>query len=142
MAVQTSYSTNITPAFVGQIANTEIYNVISRTIEDANVGFGVALAQGAEDMGAKVGTGTFIGVTVRDRSVEAKNQNTFAVGSTAGLMTKGVIWVVAGETVVAGDAAGFDATGKIVKAATGTEIPSARFDTSGSTGELVKLRLG
>lgn len=142
MAVQTSYPTTIASAYVGQIANTELYNVISRTIESANVGFGIAMVQGAQDLGVKTGSGTFIGVTVRDRSVEAEHPDTFVIGSTAGLITKGVIWVVAGETVVAGGTAGFNATGKIVKAASGTAIPNARFDTGGASGELVKLRLG
>ncbi len=142
MATQTNYPTTMAAGYPGQVVNTELNNIISRTVVDASIAFGLAVVAGTADGTVKVGAGTFKGVAVRDRAVEGTSPDAYPVNATAGIMTKGVIYVTAKEAVAAEDTAGFDETGALVKAATGTAIPNAVFDNSGAAGALVKLRLG
>jgi|GEM_PF-3431772 len=142
MATQTNYPTTMAAGYAGQIVNSELNNIISATIVGAVVAFGLAATRGATDGTTKIGGTAFFGIAVRDQAVEGTSPNAYPVGATGGFMTKGVVFVTAKEAVTAGDAAGFNAAGELVKAATGTAIPNAVFDTSGAAGALVKLRLG
>lgn len=151
MPLQTSYSSIMAVAHAGMVVNTELANVISRTVTAGEIGFGQVAVQGASDHTVRpsdVGLTDFVGITVRDQAVDPQTPNVYGIGSTAAVMTKGVIWVVAGEAVAAGDPVYFDPTsfGAFLNDAAGGNailIPNARFDTSATAqGQLVKLRLG
>ncbi len=94
-SVQTTYADNIAAGYLGAIVNEESRNLISRNVEDSGgIAFGLAVMQGVEDKGCVVGDGSdFLGVTVRDQSVEATDPDTFEFQSNARIMTEGVIWV-------------------------------------------------
>jgi hypothetical protein len=152
MPIQTSYTETMRAGVVGAIVNTEPNNLISRTVEGAAIGFGVPVAQGAGDKGARATAAgdtaaRFVGVTVREHSVRPETPNSFAVGETARVMTRGVIWVTASIAVAAGDPVFVTvATGAFRNSATATagaeiQIPNSRFDTSAAAGALVQLRL-
>lgn len=151
MAVQMDYSGGLAPAFEGMIVNTEPNNLISRRIEGDEVGFGKAVKQGAADAGCAAATAAadvFRGVTVLEVSANPASDdgNGFGVGAMARLMERGVIWVVAGEAVSAGEAAymqvGTADAGKFVSTASGNlPVPNAMFDSSGAKDALVKLRI-
>lgn len=85
-----------------------------------------------------------VGITVRDVALAPERNDQYAIGDTAGVLTKGVIWVVNAGGVVAGDAAHFlPSSGALSKPGVGTiAIPGGRFDTSGANGALVQLRIG
>ena len=140
-AVQTSYSENQGALRVGQIVDTTDNTLISRNVEVAALGFGLPVVQGADDRGAwkaKTGDTKILGITVRERSQE---NDEWAVGDTARIMTKGTIAVTASVEVSAGDpvtvvvaTAAFSNTG-------GVAIPNATYQTSGGVGDVVEVKL-
>ena len=146
MVTQTNYTDRMDAGVAGAIVNTEPNVLISRSVEKAEgLGFGVPVAQGANDKGCTDTNGktAVLGVTAIDRGVGGTTVDTFTQGESARIMTKGVIWVVAGEAVAAGDSVYVTAsTGAFKKTATGNvAIPNARFDTSAANGGLVQVRL-
>ena len=145
MPIQTAYADTIAVSYPGEVADLGLSDVISRDIETAGgVPFGVAVIQGTADRQAKLGTaGVFIGITVRDQTlVGDTHPDKYLVQETAGVMTRGVIWVLAGEAVVAGDVVYRTATGTLNKtAASNTLIAGARWETSAASGALARLRL-
>lgn len=149
MATQTSYSETLRPGVPGQIANMIPATLISRTVEDAaGVGFGLAVTQGADDYGCSAfGTGdtAILGITVRDRSLDANNPDEFGEGDSARVMTKGAVWVTASVAVNAGDPVYvIPATGAFAKtnASSAVQIAGARWDTSTTGAGLAIVRLG
>lgn len=143
MAVQTSYSENQPAAVAGAQATMIPATIISRNVEGAAIGFGVAVQQGAEDKGvAAFAAGDFVGITLLDRSAAGEN-DTFRVGDSARVMTKGDVWVNASLAVAAGDPVYLTAAGAFTNVATGnTAIAGARWDTSTSAAGLAVVRLG
>lgn len=158
MAVQTSYSETIGTARAGMIANEEPCVLISRTVADAaGIAFGKVVQEAATD-GSKDGqctadldtadmdAYTFLGITVRERSVNPETPNKFAQYETARIMRKGVIWVEVTGAVKAGE----DVTVTLATGVLGTAsvtagvvaIPNARWESSTSGAGLAKLRLG
>jgi hypothetical protein len=147
MAVQSTYREEIREAIAGQIADMTPATLMSRTVETvAGIGFGVAVEQGAEDRGcALFDGGTVLGITVRERSVDANVADEFAQHEEARIMTKGTVWV----TCVTGCSAG---DGVFVRPSNGdfqdssansaVQIAGARWDTSAGAGELAIVRLG
>lgn len=153
-SVQDTYSENIRPAVVGQRANMEPVDLISRNNEDATaIGFGIAVQQGATDGGATADLNTaamdaykFLGVTMRERGVNPATPNGWPKGESLLIMRKGVIWVAVDGAVAAGqDVTVTLATGKLGTKAVTTgviAIPNARWDSSAADLGLAKLRLG
>lgn len=147
MATQDTYLTQLPKAFEGMIANTEPCVLISRQVETAAIGFGRAVKQGTADRGvvaASAAADKYRGITVRDQSV--LDGSDFNVGEDALIMTKGVIWVTAYDTVVAGAPVYVAVTNSSYKftdtATTNLAIPNAVFEDSGAADELVRIRLG
>lgn len=144
MAVQTTYASRLSNGHVGEIADLGESDVISRLVETAGgIGWGLAVVQGTADDQCKLGAGgVFLGITVRDPSVPPDNGDKYIVKDTAAIMREGVIWVTAGEAVVAGDAVYRTAAGVLNKTASGnTLVAGARWETSAGNGDLAKLRL-
>ncbi|WP_226780336.1 structural cement protein Gp24 [Oceaniglobus trochenteri] len=146
MAVQSTYLDNMPVAFEGMIANTEPNVLISREVQTAAIGFGKAVKQGTADkqvIAASAAADVVRGITVRDQST---TDDEFAVADSALVMTKGVIWVTAFDTVVAGAAVYMrvaGGSGKFTDTSTDNlAIPGAIFETSGAADELVAIRLG
>ena len=141
--VQSVYADNIDAAYKGALANMEPKVIISRTVEDSGgIDFGLAVMQGTEDMGCVVSDGSaFLGVTVRDQSVDPSAPDTFEYQAEARIITKGVIWVINSGGVAAGDPVTYLADGAL---GTGSSplIEGARWDTTATTGALARLRLG
>lgn len=147
MAIQTSYSENITPYYEGQILNQESATIISRTVETAaGAGFGKVVEQGADDYGVIIpagGSAAFRGITVRDQARTAASPSAYAQYEEAAVMTKGVVVVTASVAVDVGTQAYYvPATGAITDVSTdNVAIPGGFFDaTTGGSG-LVPLRL-
>lgn len=158
MAVQSTYSEGISAARVGQIANEEPVVLISRTVADATgIEFGKVVQEASTDGSTDglctadldtddMSATTYLGITVRERSVRPETPNKFGQYESARIMRKGVIWVEVGAAVNAGeDATVTLATGVLGTVAVGAgvvAIPNARWDSSTSGAGLAKLRLG
>jgi len=140
--VQTDYLDNIPAGYAGAIANEEPRTLISREVETvAGIGFGKAVMQGSDDFGCIIGDGSeFLGVTVRDQSVDPAAPDLFERYASARIMTKGVIWVINTGGVEAGDPVSLEAAGGFGTGGS-VEIDGARWDTSAETGLLAQLRL-
>lgn len=93
------------------------------------------------DEGAEI-----LGISVRDPSLDVSNSDAFAQYDSVPIMTQGVMWVTAGDTVVAGDPVYWDDTDSRYTNDT-TDYPvkvhgvHARFETGGSDGDLVKIAI-
>ena len=156
--VQSTYSENIGAARAGMIANEDPVVLISRTVADADgIGFGKVVQEAATD-GTKDGqctadldtsdmdAYTFLGITVRERSVRPETPSKFAQYESARIMRKGIIWVEVAGAVKAGE----DVTVTLASGVLGTAavaagvvaIPNARWESSTSGAGLAKLRLG
>ena len=121
---QTTYNEKPPVGVHGQVANAELSNRISRTIETAAVPFGAPVQRGAADHGAVAfTTGDFLGLAILNPAVPgnaatATTPDVYPVGFTAAILTKGQMYVTAGETVVQGDDVYYvTATGKYVTTA-------------------------
>lgn len=148
MATQTNYRNEQRAALEGMIGNTEPNNLISREVEGAAIGFGKAVKQGTADTGVEAASATddvVRGITVRDQSVDAESPNEFAVGDSALVMTRGLVWVTAYDNVEAGApvyVAVNNTSDKFTDTTTSNlAVPNAIFETSGAADELVLVRL-
>lgn len=155
MAVQTTYSDTQPAAVAGLQATMIPATLISRTVEVAAVGFGVAVEQGTADKGCfKFDGGTVLGITVQDRSasgatvtagqVAAVVADKFGVGESARIMTKGDVWVVCTTGCSAGDGVWVRPSNgdfQDSNANSGVQITGARWDTSATAGGLAVVRL-
>lgn len=153
----TSYGLNHNKAFLGMVADGELANIISKlNTSDVNIRYGAAVVRDGEG-GAKYPADDgvndkFVGVAVRELNRSYMDGQTF--GAVAhkdfSVMTVGVIWVRAAESVTLGAPAFFrtGTTGNgdfAMAAGTGATIavaiPNAKFVSSGAAGDLVKLSI-
>lgn len=141
MAVQTHYSATLGAGRPGAIADMQGATIVSRNAEVDAIGFGLPVAQGADDNGihkAKSGDTAIFGISVRDRSATGDE---YAVGDSVRVLRRGVIWVTAAAAVTAGDPVHVTADATFTNTG-GVAINGARYDSSGASGTLVKVRLG
>lgn len=118
---------------------------------------GFTLADGSTDAAAgdqwtvtvvaSAGGGAFRGITQRDITLVAQPGETvdlYQHYDNMGILTAGVIWVRARGTVTAGQQAYWDPAAdgfKATNASTYYAPPNVTFDSSGVSGDLVKLRV-
>lgn len=142
--VQTTYAENITKGAAGMPASMSGWDNDTRIVEtDAGIGFGLAVSQGAEsDRGAVLGGADFVGISVRDNTLAANNEDTYLDGQNMAVMVRGDIWVVAEDAVAVGDAVEYNATTGALGSDGGTAIANARWMTSAGAGGLAIVRLG
>ena len=149
---QTTYNEKPPIGVHGQVANAELINRISRTIETAAVPFGAPVQRGAADHGAVAfTTGDFLGLAILNPAVPgnvatATTPDLYPVGFTAAILTKGQMYVTAGETVVQGDDVYYvTATGKYVTTAGAGivgPLTGVFFDTGGALNDIVEISVG
>ena len=116
--VQTTYKYPHDAAYPGMVSGND-YDADTGIVETAaGIGFGLAVSQGANDLGIIIG-GTvagFRGVTIRDVTLDPSKSDTFAQYDNAGVLQEGKIWVTPKEAVAAQDPVYFDpATGEFYK---------------------------
>lgn len=137
-----TYEARTRIGYAGMIAEGQtVKDVASKSVETAAIAFGLAVGAGTADGSVKLGGTGYIGITVADKSRAADQ---YAVGEMAGVIRKGTVWVTAGADVADTDTVYFvPATGVITNASSGnTAIPGAKFETTVTSGNLVRLFLG
>jgi hypothetical protein len=145
---QTTYPTAIPNGYAGMIANGETSNRISRTVEDATaIAFGVPVFRGVGDHGVTVTpTATkLMGITIANYAappVQATGvqADSYPQYSTAGILTKGVIWVNSSVAVADGDQAYVTPGGAITNVSTSNVIlPGWVFEDTIAAAGLTRL---
>ena len=149
---QTTYNDAPPKGVHGQVANAELSNRISRTIETAAVPFGAPVQRGTADHGAAIfSAGDFLGIAILNPAVPGNvatstTPDLYPVGFTAAILTKGQMYVTAGEAVVPGDDVYYVTATKryTTTAAAGAVGPltGVFFDTSGGNGDIVEISIG
>jgi hypothetical protein len=120
--VQTTYRPTLAPAVPGMIADEVAANGSTRQCEtSAGIGFGLAVGQGTGDKGCVLGGANFIGISVRDITLNQISPDplysgsqiaadTYPQRSNVSVLSSGHIWVTAGDNVAAGNSLSYDAT--------------------------------
>ena len=109
MPLQSNFGATIPTGYPGMIANAEVQNRITRTIEDAGgIGFGRAAFRGTGDHGvtATPTAGKFMGITIVDHGHVRRssvNADTYEQYSNVPLLQRGNICVLAGANVADDD---------------------------------------
>jgi hypothetical protein len=148
MSVQTSYSESMRKSLPGVVEGCD-FDADTGLVETVlGIGFGLAVSQGANsDQGIIIG-GTrvgFIGVTIRDVTLESDDADVYQQYANAGVLRRGTIWVAPTHSVAAGDAVYFvAATGALTNQSGGNQGPinGARWRTAAAgTGDVALLEL-
>lgn len=138
-AIQTTYG-DLRAGVAGQLATMVPSTLISRSLESASAAFGIAVSQGTEDDECATYSDNFLGLTVRERSLPAEQDN-YLQGDNVRLLVKGAIFATAAVAVAAGDPVHIVAGGALSNTG-GTAIPGARWDTSTSgASQLAVVRI-
>lgn len=137
---QGTYDDKMAVAFAGMQADLSgPRDVASRTIENAAVAFGLAVGAGTADGSARLGGTGFEGIAIADKTREADE---YAVGEVGGVMRKGAIYVEASTNVGPTDPVTFTAATGVIGAGLATTIAGAKFETTATAGNLVRVYLG
>lgn len=147
--VQSTYSENMAAGLPGLVADMSDCTIETRNVESAaGIAFGVAVGQGTADKGAIKLPSTaaaFIGVSVRDVTIDHNTPDLYAENDNIGVLTEGTIWVTCDGNVAANQNVTFStATGLFgTIAADGTHllVTNAKWISSASSGGVAKLKL-
>lgn len=135
-----TYTTNMLAGYAGMIAESQIVkDVASKQVTTASVAFGLAVGRGATDGTVRLGGTGFEGITVADKS---RTADLYVVGEIAGVLRKGTIWVTASTNVGPADPVTFTAATGVIGAGLATTITGAKFETTATSGNLVRVYLG
>lgn len=144
MTVQSTYTENMRAGLPGLISGSDFDADTGNVETAAGIGFGIAVSQGAADKGVIIG-GTrlgFRGITIRDVSLESDQLDKYAQYQSAGILTRGKIWVTVATAVAAHDPVHFTAaTGTLRNAGEQGPVNGARWVTSASINGLALVEL-
>jgi len=125
--------------YPGMIAEGQVVkDVASKAVTTAAVAFGLAVGRGATDGTVRLGGTGFEGITVADKTRAADQ---YAVGEMAGVLRKGTIWVTASTNVGPADPVTFTAATGVIGAGLAATITGAKFETTATAGNLVRVYL-
>lgn len=139
------FSDTMKPFARGRRVNMEEWNTITKTFETgggAQLGFGVPVQRGTNAKGCVVySNGDIIGISEASQVLPHPGDY-YSQYDNVAICEVGVIGVVVGEAVTAGNPAGFDTgSGKWVTADTAApQVPGAVFESSGDLDDVVALR--
>ena len=108
MPVQTSYDSEHAEGFVGQLADLQLTNVISRSVETTEVDFGLAVVRGTADDQCILPSATgqfFVGITVRTiaGTADTAGDRKYQPNESANLLDEGVIYAICEDGCIPGD---------------------------------------
>lgn len=146
-AYQTTFAARQPVGVKGRRVNMEEWNTITCLPDTTNIKIAMPVAMGTggdESIVPYDGTGRFRGITEIDQTIQYGTGDTYPEGYNVPVMTSGVIWAVAATTVTAGQPV-FYVTASDTYHNTADSgrvaVPGAEFDSSATSGELVKIRL-
>ena len=140
MAVQTTYNETQDALRLGHIYDTGNKDLVSRSASGGAIQFGTPVVEGTADRTARVtavGDTNILGIVARDRSALHSQFEEYA---DMRVVTKGPVAVTAVVDVVAGDPVHVIVADGTFSNTGGVEL-NAAYESSGTAGELVKVRL-
>jgi hypothetical protein len=157
--VQTTYTQYISAAQNGMLAASTGWDIDTKITEDISgngIGFGLAVSQSyVNDRGVVLGNLSgfnFVGITCADPTLPNLDSGAGGIpftdkyqnGDNTAVLPRGDLWVVVGDTVVAGNPVYYNSvTGQLGASgiSNATEILGARWMTSASSAGLAVVRL-
>lgn len=144
--VQSSYPVVPKRGLPGQPGTTAAFGEgITKVLESATAGFGLAVSRGTEkEKGCVLGGTDFIGITKADQTLDAATHATadqYKLGDNVGIQNDDDIWVTVGGNVTAGMPAYYNTSTGVISATPGTRIQGAEFQTNALSGEVALVRL-
>lgn len=155
--VQTTYTQYINVGQNGMPATMTGWDVDTRVFEEeaspaAGVGFGLAVCQGSNDNGCRLGIMSgrhFVGVTRSDSTlpnIASGFTDVYQGGENVNVHVRGDIWVIVHTATVAASGAVYcnSSNGQLGDStiSNAVQITNARWETSATSGNLAVLRLG
>lgn len=155
MAVQTSYDSVHAEGFVGQFADLQLTNVFSRSVETAEIDFGLAVVRGTADDKCILPSATgqsFLGIAARTiaGTADTDGDRKYQIGESANILDEGVIYAICEDGCSQGDDVFFrhtTGTGTVIGAlrtdadtATADQIASAVWDTTTAAGKIGRVK--
>lgn len=127
---------------VGGHANMEEWNAITRTASETGIAPGQPVQRDG-DHEAEAWDGTSPPLGVVRWTIDADTKDGYPVGKSISIMTMGVMWVAAGGAATAGAQAGYYATADRWADVDSdfVAVPGVEFDTTTTSGNLVKIRI-
>jgi len=146
--IQTEYKETLDVGRAGHIVNTELKNLISK-VADGEVGLGRAVVFGSADRTVReiaAGDTELLGISVRERSLDANHENVFASGDNVRVMTQGVVFVTVSTAVSHGQGVQMDPVngnfmGQTIISGEQFVVAGAKFDSDAAAGEVARVRL-
>lgn len=155
MSVQTSYELEHAEGFVGQFADLQLTNVFSRSVETAEIDFGLAVVRGTADDQCILPSATgqsFLGITARTiaGTADTAGDRKYQPNESANILDEGVIYAICEDGCTQGDPVYFrhtTGTGTVIGAlrtdadtATADLIPNAVWDKTVAAGEISRVK--
>jgi hypothetical protein len=145
--IQNDFGTTAAIGYPGMVANGEISNRISRTLEDADpIAFGVPAFQGLEDHSCSADdtVGDFLGITMADKQqivLPGGTVDTYPQYQTVAIMERGSIYVTAGAAFSPRDPIAWDpATSAYVAPGVGmVDLTGWQADMSAADGDIMRI---
>ena len=139
--VQSSYSRYMPFGVAGAFAEMSANNNVDTKQAEGTIGFGIAVSKGEADDGV-VAAGTLdVGVSVRDITIVHDTADQYEEGDNVAVATRGDLWVVAEDAVVAQTAVLYNTSTGALGSGGGTAIGGAYWLTSADAGGMAKVRL-
>ena len=155
MGVQDSYEFVHNEGFVGQFADLQVTNVFSRSVETAEIDFGLAVVRGTAEDQCILPSATgqsFLGITARTIAGTASTagDRKYQPNESANILDEGVIYAICEDGCTQGDPVYFRhtaGTGTIIGAllttadtATADLIANAVWDTTTTAGAIGRVK--
>jgi hypothetical protein len=109
---------------------------------EGNIGFGVVVSKGSADDGVLAAGTLFVGVSIRDVTLDHATADRYEDGDNVAVMTRGDIWVAVEDAVVAQTAVKYNTSTGALGSDGGTTISGAVWKTSADAGGFAICRLG
>lgn len=137
MGVQDSYDSVHAEGFVGQFADLQLTNVFSRSVETAEIDFGLAVVRGTADDQCILPSTTgqfFLGITARTiaGTADTAGDRKYQPNESANILDEGVIYAICEDGCTPGDVVYFRHT-----TGTGTVIGALRTDADTASADLI-----
>lgn len=145
MVTQTQYSERMPIGYEGQMQGSD-YDTVTGIVETvAGIGFGKAVSQGVGDKGIVLGgqSEDFIGITIKDITLVhlLADIDKYSQYENAGVMRRGLMYVVVGVAVGNGDAVHYDAATGAFSNTGGELLAGAVFRSSALAAGLALVYL-